>query len=724
MSSNKRLPWLLTASLALLVASESAHAQDAPPPAPAPADNATAADDEDSDDIVVLAERGDEIRIDRRTYTLRDDPVAQSTNMFDVLGRIPSVSVAPSGEITLLGASNVTIQINGRPVPGANLEQVLRGLPGGSVERIEVITNPSAQYASSTSGGIINIITRQRFDSGFSGSIQVNADSLGSRHLGIAPSYSQGRWTFSGQVGGYRGEYESALLRERQTPPGGPSTTETGPTAAEWEGFYLSQLQAAYNLNERLRMSLSADGGHNQSTQRQASTLSNSGGPISTSQALTGNESDYVGLTFDLQQQGNAPRELIKFNTAIDSYDVDMASTFTITPTGGGGATSYATTRVQENRSLSSNLDIEQPLPSEQFLTIGAAFDQTEQTTNSGLTPISGASVPAYSSTLDATSQTLAAYATYQFDVGDWTLLPGLRVESYRREVLSGGLETDDTDTRAFPSLHIRNELTPRINADISYSSRIQRPGFDQLDPALRFEDVNRASSGNPNLDPTTTDAYEANFVYQHSGSMFSVTFFDRISQDIISSFTDITPDGVTLTMPVNAGDSEQRGIQVMLRAPIVRNWRYSLTGSVLNREFDYLSGGSITRREELEYNGVAQIDYRDADQEAVGANQFQLETQFQGPRHGLQNETDEYVVANFTWRRRLSPRLFGVLTVQDIFDSANRVSQTTTDDYYERSENESPGTRLRFSLTYQFGSGPQRPPSDQQPGGPPGPSF
>ncbi|WP_228126635.1 TonB-dependent receptor plug domain-containing protein [Candidatus Viadribacter manganicus] len=704
--------------------SENARAQES---APAPADSQTAAADEaedEGDDIVVLAERGDEIRIDRRTYTLRDDPVAQSTNMFDILGRIPSVSVAPSGEITLLGASNVTIQINNRPVPGANLEQVLRGLPGGSVERIEVITNPSAQYSSSTSGGIINIITRQRFETGFSGSVQANADSLGSQHLGLAPSYSQGRWTFSGQAGGYSGEYESELHRVRETPPGGPATTETGPTTSTWEGLYLSQLQAAFNPNERLRMSLSGDFGLNNSTQSQLSSLSDSGGPVSSSQALTDSEMHYESVTFDLQQQGNEPRELLKFNTSIDSFVSVSNSTFTITPAGGGGATSYATTRSQDNRSLSSNLDFEQPLPSEQFLTFGAAFEHLEQTTDSSLTPLSGVSIPAYASTLEASAQTSAAYATYQFDVGDWTLLPGLRVESYRREVISGALETDDTNTRAFPSLHVRNELTPHINVDISYSSRIQRPGFDQLDPALRFEDVNRASSGNPNLDPTTTDAYEANVVYQRNGTMFNVTFFDRISQDIISQFTDITPDGVTLTRPVNAGESEQRGLQVMLRGPIVENWRYSLTGSVFSREFDYLSGGTISRREELEYNGVAQIDYRDADQEAVGANQFQFETRFQGPRHGLQTEWDEFVVANFTWRRRLSSRLFGVLTVQDIFDSANRSSQTITDDYYERAEFQSPGTRLRLSLTYQFGSGPQRPPTDQQPGGPPGPSF
>ncbi|MFN3464428.1 MAG: TonB-dependent receptor plug domain-containing protein, partial [Terricaulis sp.] len=174
---------------ALLASASVAYAQQAPasPPAPPAAAADQAEEEEDlGDDIIVVAEPGDRVRIDRRTYALRDDATAQSTNMYDVLGRIPSVSVAPSGAVTLLGADNVTIQINGQPVPGTNLEQVLRGITGAEVERIEVITNPSAQYSAAASGGIINIITRQRLTGGFNGSIQAGVDTLNSANGGVS----------------------------------------------------------------------------------------------------------------------------------------------------------------------------------------------------------------------------------------------------------------------------------------------------------------------------------------------------------------------------------------------------------------------------------------------------------------------------------------------------------------------------------------------------------
>lgn len=716
MAASNRLTWLLSASLGLAAVTSAAHAQQSPPAE-------TEAEEVDSDEIVVLAQPGDQVRIDRRTYTLRDDATAQSTNMFDVLGRIPSVSVSPAGDVTLLGASNVTIQINGQPVPGANLEQVLRGLPGGNVERIEVITNPSAQYSAAASGGIINIITRQRFDSGFSGNLQAGLDSLGGYHLGIAPNWSSGPWSLSGQVGIYDGGQESDLTRERRDIPSGTLTSETGNREMAWDGWYASRLQAGYAPNERRRMSLALDTGEFNFAQTLTAQLSDTSGSVADRISQTSNTGEQNQLTFDFQQSGDQPRELMKLNVALSQYVNQSTNLYTDTPTI-GLASQYAALSEQDTRSANMKLDFEQPFEDERFLTFGAAFDTSDQDIENELETLFGPGPPDYTATLQGSQQTLAGYVTYQFDTGDWTWLPGLRGESYRREVISGGLETDSEETRFFPSIHIRRAVTPAINVDLSYTSRIQRPGIQQLDPALRFVDVDRAVSGNPNLEPTTTDAYEANFIYQKNGANFSVTFFDRISDDIVSQFTEVNGDGVIVSTPINAGTSEQRGLQVLLRGPIGERWRYSLSGNVLNREFDVLSGGGTTRRSEIEYDGIAQLDWRDPDQNAVGADQVQLELRFNGPRYGIQTEIDPFYMVNFTWRRRVTERLFAVVMVHDIFNSTDQISEITTADYIERAEYSAAGTRARIALTYQFGSGPQRPPSDQAPGGPPVPGL
>ena len=688
-----------------------------PPPAqtapaqPAPAEATT---EDRGDDIVVLATGGDQVRIDRRTYTLRQDPAAQSTNMFEVLGKIPSVSVAPSGNVTLLGADNVTIQINGQPVPGQNLEQVLRGLQGADVERIEVITNPSAQYSAQASGGIINIITRQRFDAGFSGTLQAGYDNFNSYHAGISPSWSQGPWLLNGQVGVFGGEQDNDFRRTRNIFATNATTIEEGDANVGFSGWYLGRLTLGYRPDPKRRMSIALDGVDVSNTPERDTTLRDSvTGPIAHLTQDTDVDFHNGQVIFDFQQDGAQAREVLKFNAALQNTGFGADTLITNTPTA-GALTQFLSHSAQDTDALTSKLDYERPMPNDQFLTTGLAFDMLRQDVENARTTLAGPAIPAdFAARLDGRQQTLAGYVTYQFGFSDWTFQPGVRGEDYRREVVASGLESDTNDLRWFPSIHVRRTVGNNINVDLSYTSRIQRPGFQQLDPSLRFVDVNRAQGGNPNLDPTTTDAYEANFTWQGGGRNFGLTFYDRISDDIVSPLTQTTA-GVIITRPVNAGTSEQRGLQAILRGPINQNWRYSLTANMLNREFDVLSStGTLSRDSAFEYDGTASLDYRDRNQDEIGADQVQLELRFQGPRHTLQSDIDQFVVANMTWRRKLTPRLWGVLTAQDIFSSQDQLTETTTTDFFERTEFLSPGPRVRLAITYQFGNGPVRP--DQQ---------
>lgn len=718
-----------TGLAALLASTGVAYAQHAPPPASPPpppaAAEQTAEEDDLADDIVVVAEQGDRVRIDRRTYALRDDAAAQSTNMFEVLGRIPSVSVAPSGEVALLGATNVTIQLNGQPVPNTNLEQVLRSITGAEVERIEVITNPSAQYSAQASGGIINIITRQRVNAGFNGSLQAGADTFGSTNGGVSATWSQGPWSLSGGIGFWDGEQTQGFERDREILASGDKTRETGDQVVEFGGRYLSRLTFGYRPNDRRRMSIALDNvrGGNDALRETTTTLNDA--PFSAQSNL--NEFEFYNdqINLDFQQDGTRAREQLRATSMIQWHGVDFNQTLEFAPLVGPQSRALATNSV-DLLNINAKLEYDRPFGDERFLSVGLALETSDQEIQSSRTTLAGPSVPPdYASLLEGQQQTLAAYGTFQFATGDWTWQPGVRIENYRREIAAGGLEDDDVDPRVFPSIHIRRELASNINLDLSYTSRIQRPGFNQLDPSLRYVDIDRAIGGNPDLEPSLTDAYEANFTYQNGPRTFSLTFYDRISEDVFSPFTETLIDGTILTTTVNAGTSEQRGLQTIVRGPINENWRYSANINLMQREFDVLSGGVTTRRSEFEYDGSASLDYRDVDQNAIGADQLQFEVRFQGPRHTLQSDIDEFVVANFTWRRKLTDRLYGSLMAQDLLSSQSNISQITTGTYFERTELASPGVRVRFGLTYQFGSGPQRPPQDQQPpGGPPAPQF
>lgn len=409
----RRLYWLVTASLALSAAGNVAHAQQASPPAPAEeADEVI----DDSDDIVVLAEPGDQVRIDRRTYTLRDDPAAQSTDMFDVLGKVPAVSVAPSGAVTLLGADNVTIQINGQPVPGDNLEQVLRGITGAEVERIEVITNPGAQYSAAASGGIINIITRRRVNTGFSGSIQSSYDSLGSYHLGVSPTWSQGPWSFSGGFGMFGGEQNSDFLREREIFSSGDATTEEGEFNVGYQGVYFGRPTVSYQFDEHRRVSLALDGVSVDNDIERITRTSDDLGVLSDQRTEMDNNFDNRQLIFDAQQTGALPREVLKFNGVLQRIEFTSTQDITVNPDG-GPAQDFNTFYSSEGTMANARIDFERPFGEDQFLTLGTALDTVDQDVVSERETIAGPSpIADYEALLEGRAQTLAAYGTYQLD--------------------------------------------------------------------------------------------------------------------------------------------------------------------------------------------------------------------------------------------------------------------------------------------------------------------
>ena len=128
-------------------------------------------------EIEVIAEKSTvEIKLDKRVYNVGKDMIVKGGTVSDVLDNVPSVTVDAEGNVALRGNENVKILIDGRPsgLAGINIADALKLLPADSVEKVEVITNPSARYDAEGGGGIINIVLRKGKANGINGSIMVN----------------------------------------------------------------------------------------------------------------------------------------------------------------------------------------------------------------------------------------------------------------------------------------------------------------------------------------------------------------------------------------------------------------------------------------------------------------------------------------------------------------------------------------------------------------------
>ncbi|MDC7683774.1 TonB-dependent receptor plug domain-containing protein [Asticcacaulis sp. BYS171W] len=169
-----------------------AQASDPPPVAEAKVDDKPA---EKVEEVTVTASKNSGTRIDRRVYDVKTDPQASTGLLTDVLAKVPSVTVTADDKVYLRGDAGVTIWVDGKAPPEGR--QVLRTLPASEIERIEVITNPSAQYAAGTSKGIINIITKKpRGAVKRRGSLTARIDALGGYSGGLNFDDGKGPWSW------------------------------------------------------------------------------------------------------------------------------------------------------------------------------------------------------------------------------------------------------------------------------------------------------------------------------------------------------------------------------------------------------------------------------------------------------------------------------------------------------------------------------------------------
>ncbi len=196
------------------------------------------------DELKVTAQRPlVKVEIDKLTYSAKDDPESSTSNVLDLLRKVPLVTVDGEEEIQLKGSSNFKIYLNGKPsnMISGNPSQVLKSMPANSVKDIEVITDPGAKYDAEGIGGIINIVTDKQADDGYSGSVGANADDFGGYGGNAYLATKYGKFGFTGNAGYFhhaRPESESNFMRDETAPNPSNTLTLNGTNKSDGGGFF------------------------------------------------------------------------------------------------------------------------------------------------------------------------------------------------------------------------------------------------------------------------------------------------------------------------------------------------------------------------------------------------------------------------------------------------------------------------------------------------------
>ncbi|MDB5691638.1 MAG: hypothetical protein JWO81_701 [Alphaproteobacteria bacterium] len=694
----------------VLAQASNASAQSAPPAAGTPAAPAQPA--APNEEIVVVAEPGDRSSIDRTTYIVRDNAEARSSNSLDLLTHVPFVDVNPNGQIRLLGTGGVKILIDGKPV--ADAATMLRNLQGSQVAKIEVISNPSAQFSAQGTGGIINIVTRRSAVAGIGGSVTANGDNFGTAELKVSPTWTRGRLSLSGSVDlKHNGSSanESDQQRDRVGPGGALVLESIERVVNRYSGDNVSgNLLISYKPTAKQTISVTAFAVAGNSRSFGASDFvlgSNLGDAFQQTSEGT-DRYDFQDVSADYRREGQRDGETLTASAKYTRFGVRGDNSF-LTTNGSGTAAVFVSRSDTDHSAATFKLDYVRPFGTKRRLSFGGTLERVRDDI---LRQQDGRAVPggpdlALSSDSGGSWLEESAYVTYQAPFLGGTLLPGLRVEGRRYAFANRGVVGPELH-RFFPSLHLERKLAKKLTADLSYSRRVAWPEIGSLDPALRFSDPRTADAGNPALRPEITHAFEAKLSLKGTRRSVEVTAFSRKTEDSWSSLSELNPGDVLVTRQVNFGTRLLRGASAVLQGSIGRRLSYSLSGNVADERLRSNGLAPALAGVGVDYGGSAKLEYREGKDGRRGADHVTLNARYSGPSSDGFSRYSSYVQADASWSHALTDRLSGVVKIADLVPTSFRSTSVSADSVSHETYR-SRGRRITVSLTRSLGARPSR---------------
>ena len=662
------------------------------------------------EDVVVEAEKAAiSYQIDKKVINVSQQQTVISGTAADVLENVPSVTVDIEGNVSLRGSGSLTVLIDGRPTilePSEALQQI----PAGSIDNIEIITNPSAKYNPEGAVGIINVIMKRNRQLGGSALVNLNA--------------------------GYNDKYGGEVLLEYKTTPyratlGFDRSKEiyTGADRETSQTFYeglTSQINSVGD-SRRARQSLNLRGELELSlTPRDMLSL---GGRYRDRDRTNGANSDFSEQVLP----GGLP---VRYTSVAarqrtgDSYQFNLFYRHRFKPDGheltgqinfeqGDGnevtvnellneqlqrSSGQRSTEAGPDKELQARLEYVLKLNESHKVEAGYQSEidhATENTTLHEYDPARGDYVlqPDYS---NATRYQRDEYALYGIYAGRWHgfgLQGGLRGEYTDRAI--GFQQQRFTVDRwdYFPTLHASYEFAAGRQMMASYTRRIERPRGWQLEPFETRTDAYNVRIGNPALQPEFIDSYEAGFQNLFGKTMLSTEVYYRVSHDKIEGVRSVHDDNVTLHSVENVGTDYSLGSELLLDFEPLRNWGVNLMGNLYDYRIEGTLGGERFARQSFNWSARFNNMIRFGK-----ATQLQVNSRYNSPSVSSQGRRAGSFSTDVAVRQELLRKvLSATLQIRNLLGTNRNESITRGVDFYSYrySSRESPVIMVNIRYSY-----------------------
>ena len=554
--------------------------------------------------------------LDRKVFQVDANVVAAGQSASELLESIPSVEVDQDGEVSLRGNSSVTVWINGKEsgLTADNRAQILEQIPGDTIDRIEVITNPSAKYSPEGTTGIINIVLKADRRAGYFGSVDGSANSRGGGNVGVNINYNSGKWDSYASVGFRMRHNTGGSLSEREYFNGG-YLNQYGKSRNHGNNLFV-RAGTTFHLTQKDDFYLNAFGmfGHRWGHTDTQYYSSGAGLPWHSQTQYSSNKSDNRGAHVELGYTR-------KWNNQ-HTLDVMIGYNYW-----GGPNHNYY---LNENDLADTDIDLAEGAYSERTQdqtirvnSIEAKIDYTKQLTDwlkleAGFngnyshesTPVTGmisddnrnlAVAPELYNKFIYQNNVSALYFTLGGKTGNFSYSAGLRGEAW--QIRTRSLDFDQMTAPLPAGVDNRNELAPLFKRNkaslfpsvflsyslphdnevqINYTRRIRRPWGGMLNSFVNTSDPTRLEYGNPELEPQYSNSFELNYIKSWTNHMISFSGYLRTSDNIMNRLSYVD-HGIMYTTQQNVSKEMNSGCEIVVKNNLFRRLDLTTTVNLYN---------------------------------------------------------------------------------------------------------------------------------------------
>ncbi len=559
-----------------------------------------AADATTLDEVVIRAEKSQvQFDLDKTVFNVGKDLANRGGSAADVLDNVPSVQVDAEGTVSLRGSENVRILVDGKPSGLVSFgSNGLQNLPANMIDRVEVITNPSARYEAEGMAGIINIVLKKESRRGINGSIDLTTGVPDEHGVSLNMNLRRNKFNFFTNYGlNYRNSPGSnSLYQEFYS----DSTTYITDLRGKRQRAGLSnslRFGADYSLTPKSTLTSAFSWQYsdqdNFSSLQYNDFVNDLNNPVGITRRTDNEKETEPNYEYSLSYKKTFEREGHELNADFrfqDNSEREVSDFreryFTSEDSPSGQLDLLQRSDNQEGeRNAIFQLDYVHPFGKD---------GKWETGLRSGLRNINNdyiveefddnawATLPGLSNNVLYGENIYAAYGIVGNKIKKLSWQAGLRTEL--ADIKTELKQTNEINDRPlyvnlFPSAHVNYDLPNENAVQLSYSRRIRRPHFRELNPFSQYTDARNFWGGNPNLNPEYTDAYEIGHLKRWEKGSLSSSIYYQHTTDVIERIRQQLSDTSAITRPTNLATRNQYGFSFNGNYDPFKIWK--LTGNL-----------------------------------------------------------------------------------------------------------------------------------------------